>query len=134
MKTQYLKSYDNLLEKINKGSYNIKKEDYLLFLEKTKENNIESFFYFSNALFQNKEDVETTKDLWVAKNISYKKFKQLRLANFYSDLYFSLSRFFSTFMSYRADEALQIAYHTKGTYQDKTLEAFKYLEKDNKNE
>lgn len=128
MKTQYQKSYNNLLEKINKGTYNIKKENYQLFLEKTKEDTIESFLYFSNALFQNKEDVETTKNLWVAKNVSYKKFKQLRLANFYSDLYFSLTPFFSTFMIWRADEALQIAYHTKGTYQEKALQAFKYFE------
>lgn len=134
MKAQYQKSYDKLLTKINKGTYNIKKEDYQLFLEKTKENTIESFFYFSNALFQNKEEVGITEDLWKAKNISYKRFKQIRLANFYSDLYFSLTPFCSTFMRYRTDEALQVAYHTKGTYQDKTLEAFKYLEKDNKNE
>lgn len=128
MKTQYQKSYNNLLEKINKGTYNIKKEDYQLFLEKTKENTIESFFYLSNALFQNKEEVGITEELWRNKNISYKKFKQIRLANFYHDLYFSLTPFFSTFMIWRADEALQIAYHTKGTYQEKALQAFKYFE------
>ena len=128
MKTQYQKSYNNLLEKINKGTYNIKKEDYQLFLEKTKENTIESFFYLSNALFQKKEEVGITEKLWRNKNISYKKFKQIRLANFYHDLYFSLTPFFSTFMIWRADEALQIAYHTKGTYQEKALQAFKYFE------
>lgn len=128
MKTQYQKSYDKLLKKINNGTYNIKKEDYQIFLEKTKENTIDSFFYFSNALFQNKEEVGITEDLWIAKNISYKKFKQIRLANFYSDLYFSLTPFSSTFMRYRADEALQIAYHIKGSYQEKALQAFKYFE------
>ena len=77
MKTQYQKSYDNLLGKINKGTYNIKKEDYQLFLDKTKENTIESFLYLSNALFQNKEEVGITEELWRNKNISYKKFKQI---------------------------------------------------------
>ena len=129
MKLEHIKSYKNLLDKIRRNTYNIKKEDYQRFQELTKNNTVYSFFHFSNLLFQDKEEVGIVKELWETNKISYKKFKQLRLANFYRDLYFSLTPFFSTFMQYRADEALQIAYHTKGSYQEKALASFNYLDK-----
>ena len=129
MKLEYIKSYKNLLDKIRRNTYNIKKEDYQRFQELTKNNTVYSFFHFSNLLFQDKEEVGIVKELWETNKISYKIFKQLRLANFYRDLYFSLTPFFSTFMQYRVDEALQIAYHTKGSYQAKARAAFDYLDK-----
>lgn len=129
MKQEHKKSYNKLLEKIQRNTYNIKKEDYQQFKEFTRNYTIDSFLHFSNALFQGKEKVEVVRELWQAENTSYKRFKQLRLANFYHDLYFSLSPFYSTFMQYKVDEALQIAYHTKGSYQEKALAAFEYLEK-----
>lgn len=129
MKQEHIKSYKKLLDKIRSNTYNIKKEDYQHFQELTKSNTIYSFFHFSNLLFQDKEEVGIVKELWKTNKISYKKFKQIRLANFYHDLYFSLTPFFSTFMQYRVDEALQIAYHTKGSYQEKARAAFDYLDK-----
>ena len=129
MKQHYRKSYNQLLDKIKRNTYNIKKEDYQHFLEKTKDNTFESFLFFSNALFQNRKSVKETELFWRANKISYKKFKQIRLDNFYNDLYFSLAPFFSTFMIWRVEEALQVAYHTKGSYQDKALAAFEYLDK-----
>lgn len=129
MKLEHINSYKKLLDKIRSNTYNIKKEDYQHFQELTKSNTIYSFFHFSNLLFQDKEKVETVKELWEANKISYKKFKQLRLANFYHDLYYSLTPFYSTFMQYRVDEALQIAYHTKGSYEEKARAAFDYLDK-----
>ena len=129
MKQEHIKSYKKLLDKIRRNTYNIKKEDYQRFKELTKNNTVYSFFHFSNLLFQDKEEVGIVKELWETNKISYKKFKQLRLANFYRDLYFSLTPFFSTFMQYRVDEALQIAYHTKGSYQAKARAAFDYLDK-----
>lgn len=128
MKQEHIKSYKKLLDKIRRNTYNIKKEDYQRFKELTKNNTVYSFFHFSNLLFQDKEKVETVKELWEANKISYKKFKQLRLANFYHDLYYSLTPFYSTFMQYRVEEALQIAYHTKGSYEEKALAAFNYLD------
>lgn len=129
MKLEHIKSYKKLLDKIRSNTYNIKKEDYQHFQELTKSNTIYSFFHFSNLLFQDKEEVGIVKKLWEPNEISYKKFKQIRLANFYQDLYFSLTPFYSTFMQYKADEALQIAYHTKGSYQEKARAAFDYLDK-----
>lgn len=129
MKLEHINSYKKLLDKIRSNTYNIKKEDYQHFQELTKSNTIYSFFHFSNLLFQDKEEVGIVKELWKTNKISYKKFKQIRLANFYHDLYFSLTPFFSTFMQYRVDEALQIAYHTKGSYQEKARAAFDYLDK-----
>lgn len=129
MKLEHIKSYKKLLDKIRSNTYNIKKEDYQHFQELTKSNTIYSFFHFSNLLFQNKEEVGIVKELWETNKISYKKFKQIRLANFYHDLYFSLTPFYSTFMQYKVDEALQIAYHTKGSYQEKARAAFDYLDK-----
>lgn len=129
MKLEHIKSYKKLLDKIRSNTYNIKKEDYQHFQELTKSNTIYSFFHFSNLLFQDKEEVGIVKELWETNKISYKKFKQLRLANFYHDLYFSLTPFYSTFMQYKVDEALQIAYHTKGSYQEKARAAFDYLDK-----
>lgn len=129
MKQEHIKSYKKLLDKIRRNTYNIKKEDYQRFKELTKNNTVYSFFHFSNLLFQDKEEVGVVKELWENNKISYKKFKQLRLANFYHDLYFSLAPFFSTFMIWRVEEALQVAYHTKGSYQDKALAAFEYLDK-----
>ena len=129
MKLEHIKSYKKLLDKIRSNTYNIKKEDYQHFQELTKSNTIYSFFHFSNLLFQDKEEVGIVKKLWEPNKISYKKFKQIRLANFYQDLYFSLTPFYSTFMQYKADEALQIAYHTKGSYQEKACAAFDYLDK-----
>lgn len=129
MKQQHKESYNKLLDKIQRNNYNIKKEDYQHFKELTKNNTVYSFFHFSNALFQDEEKVSKVKELWETNKISYKKFKQLRLANFYHDLYFSLTPFYSTFMQYKVDEALQIAYHTKGSYQEKALAAFEYLDK-----
>lgn len=129
MKLQHTKSYEKLLDKIKRNTYNIKKEDYQRFKELTKNNTVYSFFHFSNALFQDKEEVRVVKELWRTNKISYKKFKQIRLDNFYRDLYFSLTPFFSTFMVYRVEEALQVAYHTKGSYQEKALAAFEHLEK-----
>ena len=128
MKLEHIKSYKKLLDKIRSNTYNIKKEDYQHFQELTKSNTIYSFFHFSNLLFQDKEEVGIVKKLWEPNKISYKKFKQIRLANFYQDLYFSLTPFYSTFMQYKADEALQIAYHTKGSYQEKARAAFDYLD------
>ena len=121
MKLQHIKSYKNLLDKIRSNTYNIKKE-------LTKSNTIYSFFHFSNLLFQDKKEVGIVKALWKTNKISYKKFKQIRLANFYHDLYSSLTPFYSTFMQYKVDEALQIAYHTKGSYQEKARAAFDYLD------
>ena len=129
MKLQHIKSYKNLLDKIRSNTYNIKKEDYQHFQELTKSNTVYSFFHFSNLLFQDKKEVGVVKELWETNKISYKKFKQLRLANFYRDLYFSLTPFYSTFMIWRVDEALQIAYHTKGSYEEKARAAFDYLDK-----
>lgn len=129
MKLEHIKSYKKLLDKIRSNTYNIKKEDYQHFQELTKSNTIYSFFHFSNLLFQDKEGVGIVKELWETNKISYKKFKQIRLANFYHDLYFSLTPFYSTFMQYKVDEALQVAYHTKGSYQEKALAAFEYLDK-----
>ena len=129
MKLEHINSYKKLLDKIRSNTYNIKKEDYQHFQELTKSNTIYSFFHFSNLLFQNKEEVGIVKELWETNKISYKKFKQIRLANFYHDLYFSLTPFYSTFMQYKVDEALQIAYHTKGSYQEKARAAFDYLDK-----
>lgn len=129
MKLEHIKSYKKLLDKIRSNTYNIKKEDYQHFQELTKSNTIYSFFHFSNLLFQDKEEVGIVKELWETNKISYKKFKQIRLANFYHDLYFSLTPFYSTFMQYKVDEALQIAYHTKGSYQEKARSAFDYLDK-----
>lgn len=129
MKQHHRKSYNELLDKIKRNTYNIKKEDYQHFLEKTKDNTFESFLFFSDALFQNRKSVKETELLWRANQISYKKFKQIRLDNFYNDLYFSLAPFFSTLMIWRVEEALQVAYHTKGSYQDKALAAFEYLDK-----
>lgn len=129
MKQHYRKSYNQLLDKIKRNTYNIKKEDYQHFLEKTKDSTFESFLFFSDALFQNRKSVKETELLWRANQISYKKFKQIRLDNFYNDLYFSLALYFSTFMIWRVEEALQVAYHTKGSYQDKALAAFEYLDK-----
>lgn len=129
MKLEHIKSYKKLLDKIRSNTYNIKKEDYQHFQELTKSNTIYSFFHFSNLLFQDKEGVGIVKELWETNKISYKKFKQIRLANFYHDLYFSLTPFYSTFMQYKVDEALQIAYHTKGSYQEKARAAFDYLDK-----
>lgn len=129
MQQHYRKSYNELLDKIKRNTYNIKKEDYQYFLEKTKDKTFESFLFFSDALFQNRKSVKETELLWRANQISYKKFKQIRLDNFYNDLYFSLAPFFSTLMIWKVEEALQIAYHTKGSYQEKALAAFKYLEK-----
>lgn len=128
MKLEHIKSYKNLLDKIRRNTYNIKKEDYQRFQELTKNNTVYSFFHFSNLLFQDKEEVGIVKELWETNKISYKKFKQLRLANFYNDLYFSLAPFFSTLMIWRVEEALQIAYHTKGSYEEKALAAFNYLD------
>lgn len=128
MKQQHKKSYEKLLDKIKRNTYNIKKEDYQRFKELTRKNTVYSFFHFSNALFQDKEEVRLVKELWRTNKISYKKFKQIRLANFYHDLYSSLAPFYSTLMNYKVDEALQIAYHTKGSYQEKTLAAFEYLD------
>ena len=128
MKQEHIKSYKKLLDKIRRNTYNIKKEDYQRFKELTKNNTVYSFFHFSNLLFQDKEEVGVVKELWENNKISYKKFKQLRLANFYHDLYFSLAPFFSTFMIWRVEEALQIAYHTKGSYEEKALAAFNYLD------
>ena len=116
MKLEHIKSYKKLLDKIRSNTYNIKKEDY-------------QYFHFSNLLFQDKEEVGVVKELWRTNKISYKKFKQIRLANFYHDLYSSLTPFYSTFMQYKVDEALQIAYHTKGSYQEKARAAFDYLDK-----
>ena len=129
MKQEHIKSYKKLLDKVRRNTYNIKKEDYQRFKELTKNNTVYSFFHFSNLLFQDKEEVGKVKALWKTNKISYKKFKQIRLANFYHDLYFSLTPFYSTFMQYKVDEALQIAYHTKGSYQEKALAAFNYLDK-----
>ena len=129
MKQEHIKSYKKLLDKIRRNTYNIKKEDYQRFKELTKNNTVYSFFHFSNLLFQDKEEVGVVKELWRTNKISYKRFKQIRLANFYRALYFSLTPFFSTFMQYRVDEALQIAYHTKGSHQEKALAAFNYLDK-----
>lgn len=129
MKQHHRKSCNELLDKIKRNTYNIKKEDYQYFLEKTKDKTLESFLFFSDALFQNRKSVKVTELLWRANQISYKKFKQIRLANFYHDLYFSLTPFYSTFMQYKVDEALQIAYHTKGSYQEKARAAFDYLDK-----
>lgn len=129
MKQQHKNNYDKLLDKIKRNTYNIKKEDYQRFQELTRKNTIYSFFHFSNALFQDRKAVETVKELWRTNKISYKKFKQIRLANFYHDLYSSLAPFYSTLMNYKVDEALQIAYHTKGSYQEKALAAFEYLDK-----
>lgn len=129
MKLEHINSYKKLLDKIRSNTYNIKKEDYQHFQELTKSNTIYSFFHFSNLLFQDKEEVGIVKELWKTNKISYKKFKQIRLANFYHDLYFSLTPFYSTFMQYKVDEALQIAYHTKGSYQEKARAAFDYLDK-----
>lgn len=129
MKQEHIKSYKNLLDKIRRNTYNIKKEDYQHFQELTQNNTVYSFFHFSNLLFQDKEKVGVVKELWRTNKISYKKFKQIRLANFYHDLYFALAPFYSTFMQYRVDEALQIAYHTKGSYQEKARAAFDYLDK-----
>lgn len=129
MKIQHKQSYDELLDKIKRNTYNIKKEDYQYFLEKTKDKTFESFLFFSDALFQNRKSVKVTELLWRANQISYKKFKQIRLDNFYNDLYFSLAPFFSTLMIWRVEEALQVAYHTKGSYQEKALAAFEYLDK-----
>lgn len=129
MKQHYRKSYNELLDKIKRNTYNIKKEDYQYFLKKTKDKTLESFLFFSDALFQNRKSVKVTELLWRANQISYKKFKQIRLDNFYNDLYFSLAPYYSTFMIWRVEEALQVAYHTKGSYQDKALAAFEYLEK-----
>lgn len=129
MKLEHIKSYKKLLDKIRSNTYNIKKEDYQHFQELTKSNTIYSFFHFSNLLFQDKEKVGVVKELWRTNKISYKKFKQIRLANFYHDLYFALAPFYSTFMQYRVEEALQIAYHTKGSYQEKARAAFDYLDK-----
>ena len=128
MKQEHIKSYKKLLDKIRRNTYNIKKEDYQRFKELTKNNTVYSFFHFSNLLFQDKEEVGVVKELWENNKISYKKFKQLRLANFYHDLYSSLTPFYSTFMQYKVDEALQIAYHTKGSYQEKARAAFDYLD------
>lgn len=128
MKLEHIKSYKKLLDKIRSNTYNIKKEDYQHFQELTKSNTVYSFFHFSNFLFQDKEEVGIVKELWETNKISYKKFKQLRLANFYRDLYFSLTPFFSTLMIWRVEEALQIAYHTKGSYEEKALAAFNYLD------
>ena len=129
MKLEHINSYKKLLDKIRSNTYKIKKEDYQHFQELTKSNTIYSFFHFSNLLFQDKEEVGIVKELWETNKISYKKFKQLRLANFYHDLYFSLTPFYPTFMQYKVDEALQIAYHTKGSYQEKARAAFDYLDK-----
>lgn len=129
MKLEHINSYKKLLDKIRSNTYNIKKEDYQHFQELTKSNTIYSFFHFSNLLFQDKEEVGIVKELWKTNKISYKKFKQIRLANFYHDLYFSLTPFYSTFMQYKVDEALQIAYHTKGSYPEKARAAFDYLDK-----
>lgn len=129
MKLEHIKSYKKLLDKIRSNTYNIKKEDYQHFQELTKSNTIYSFFHFSNLLFQDKKEVGIVKALWKTNKISYKKFKQIRLANFYHDLYFALAPFYSTFMQYRVEEALQIAYHTKGSYQEKARAAFDYLDK-----
>lgn len=129
MKLEHINSYKKLLDKIRSNTYNIKKEDYQHFQELTESNTIYSFFHFSNLLFQDKEEVRKVKALWKTNKISYKKFKQIRLANFYQNLYFSLTPFYSTFMQYKVDEALQIAYHTKGSYQEKALAAFNYLDK-----
>ena len=128
MKQEHRKNYNELLDKIKRNTYNIKKEDYQYFLEKTKDNTFESFLFFSDTLFQNRKSVKVTEVLWRANQISYKKFKQIRLANFYHDLYFALAPFYSTFMQYKVDEALQIAYHTKGSYQEKARAAFDYLD------
>lgn len=128
MKRQHRKKYNELLEKIKRNTYNIKKEDYQQFLEETKTNTFESFLFFSDSLFQNRKNVKETEELWRGNKISYKKFKQIRLANFYHDLYFLLTPFYSTLMTYKIDEALQVAYHTKGSYQEKALAAFEYLE------
>ena len=129
MKLEHIKSYKKLLDKIRSNTYNIKKEDYQHFQELTKSNTIYSFFHFSNLLFQDKKEVGIVKALWKTNKISYKKFKQIRLANFYHDLYFALAPFYSTFMQYRVEEALQIAYHTKGSYQEEARAAFDYLDK-----
>lgn len=129
MKLEHIKSYKKLLDKIRSNTYNIKKEDYQRFKELTKNNTVYSFFHFSILLFQDKEEVGIVKELWETNKISYKRFKQLRLANFYHDLYFALTPFYSTFMQYKVDEALQIAYHTKGSYQEKARAAFDYLDK-----
>lgn len=128
MKLQHIKSYKNLLDKIRSNTYNIKKEDYQHFQELTKSNTIYSFFHFSNLLFQDKKEVGIVKALWKTNKISYKKFKQIRLANFYHDLYSSLTPFYSTLYCIKVDEALQIAYHTKGSYQEKARAAFDYLD------
>lgn len=129
MKKEYQKSYNEILDKIKRNTYNIKKEDYQEFLQKTKANTLESFLYFSESLFQNRKNLKETKKLWLDKNISYKKFKQLRLANFYFDLFFVAAPFCSTSMKKNFDEFLQIAYHTKGSYQEKALATFEYLAK-----
>ena len=57
MKQHHRKSYNELLDKIKRNTYNIKKEDYQYFLEKTKDKTFESFIFFSDALFQNRKSV-----------------------------------------------------------------------------
>ena len=79
MKQHHRKSYNELLDKIKRNTYNIKKEDYQYFLEKTKDKTLESFLFFSDALFQNRKSVKVTELLWRANQISYKKFKQIKL-------------------------------------------------------
>ena len=71
MKQHYQKSYNELLDKIKRNTYNIKKEDYQYFLEKTKDKTLESFLFFSDALFQNRKSVKVTELLWRANQISY---------------------------------------------------------------
>ena len=66
MKQHYRKSYNELLDKIKRNTYNIKKEDYQYFLEKTKDKTLESFLFFSDALFQNRKSVKVTELLWRA--------------------------------------------------------------------
>lgn len=134
MQEKYQKKYEEILAKINSNSYNIKKKDYQLFRERTKKNTIYSFYYFSKTLFDDKVEVGIVKDLFIANRatnkISYKRFKQLRLNNFYCDLFLALNSFCSYFMSYQAEEALQVAYHTKGSYEEKAKAAFEYLKKE----
>lgn len=128
MQQKYQKKYNEILEKINDNAYNIKKKDYQIFLERTKNNTIDSFFYFSKMLFDDRAEVGSVKEVWRTNKYSYRKFKQLRLSNFYFDLFLALDSFCSYFMSYQAYEALQVAYHTKGSYEEKALAAFEYFE------
>ena len=95
----------------------------------TKSNTIYSFFHFSNLLFQDKKRSWNSKKHFgkLIKSL-IKNSNKIRLANFYHDLYSSLTPFYSTFMQYKVDEALQIAYHTKGSYQEKARAAFDYLD------